>query len=75
MTCTRCGQPSRVTDTRHPDSAPRTWIGEIKRASESATWYTSDIVVRRRVCTDGHAWHTIELSNDDLDQMVKEGRT
>jgi hypothetical protein len=74
MTCTRCGKPSRVTETRHPESHPRTWLGKIKQAGEVATWYTSDIVVRARSCPNGHRWNTIELSSDDLDQMVKDGK-
>lgn len=75
MTCTRCGKPSRVTETRHPESHPRTWLGKIRQAGEVATWYTPDIVVRHRTCPNGHSVHTIELSSDDLDQMVKEGRS
>ena len=74
MTCTRCGQASRVTETRTPESPARTWVGEIRKASEVATWYTSDIVVRVRSCPNGHRWNTIELSSDDLDQMVKDGK-
>lgn len=74
MNCTRCGSGSRVTETRHPDSSPRTWVGEVKKAGEVATWYTSDIVVRVRSCPNGHRWNTIELSSDDLDQMVKDGK-
>jgi hypothetical protein len=75
MNCTRCGQPSRVTETRTPFSPARTFVGEIRRASESATWYTSDIVIRRRVCPDGHAWFTLEIAREDFDMMVNEGRT
>jgi hypothetical protein len=73
MTCTRCGKPSRVTETRHPESHPRTWLGKIKQAGEVATWYTPDVIMRRRVCPDGHSWFTVELSTDDVRQMVEEG--
>jgi hypothetical protein len=74
MTCTRCGQASRVTETRHPQSAPRAWVGEIKRASEAVSWYTSDLVMRRRTCPDGHTWFTIECEVEDLRTMVREGQ-
>jgi hypothetical protein len=74
MNCTRCGQPSRVTETRHPQSASRAWVGEIKRASEAVSWYTSDLVMRRRACPDGHIWFTVECEVEDLRTMVREGQ-
>jgi len=75
MNCTRCGSGSRVTETRHPDSPPRTWTGEVKKASKVVTWYTWDVVVRRRVCHQGHVWHTLELAAGDVEGMVRESRT
>ncbi len=73
MMCTSCGNPSRVVETRHPESAPSTWTGKIKKASEVATWYTSDVVMRKRVCASGHLWYTVELSVGDAQKMIEEG--
>ena len=74
MNCTRCGKPSRVTETRHPDSSPRTWVGEIREASRAVSWFTYDFIMRRRVCPDGHAWFTVECNVNDTKVMIEEGR-
>ena len=73
MNCTICGQPSRVMDTRRPDDEARTYCGRIKDAGEKASWYTYDIIVRRRVCPYRHEWFTIEVCADDLGAMITEG--
>ena len=74
MNCTRCGSPSRVVDTRQPDAAGGVYNGRIRKAGEVASWYTSDIVVRRRVCSEKHEWFTVELTTEDVTSMVKDGQ-
>lgn len=74
MNCTRCGKPSRVVDTRQPDDSPGVYCGRIRAAGEVASWYTSDVVVRRRVCVDKHEWFTVELATEDVTAMVQEGK-
>lgn len=74
MNCTRCGSPSRVVDTRQPDDSGGVYNGRIRKAGEVASWYTSDIVVRRRVCRDKHEWFTVEMNSADVTAMVKEGK-
>jgi len=74
MNCTRCGKSSRVVDTRQPDDSGGVYNGRIRKAGEVASWYTSDIVVRRRVCPDKHEWFTVELNSADVTAMVEEGK-
>jgi len=74
MNCNRCGKSSRVVDTRQPDDSPGVYCGRIRAAGEVASWYTSDVVVRRRVCVDKHEWFTVELNTEDVTAMVKEGK-
>jgi hypothetical protein len=49
-------------------------VGEIRKASEAVSWYTSDFVMRRRTCPDGHTWFTVECEVEDLRTMVREGQ-
>ena len=74
MNCTRCGTASRVVDTRAADAQGGVYVGRLRKAGEVASWYTSDIVVRRRVCTEKHEWFTVELSTDDVSGMLEEGK-
>ena len=74
MNCTRCGKASRVVDTRQPEDSPGVYCGRIRAAGEVASWYTSDVVVRRRVCVDKHEWFTVELATEDVTAMVQEGK-
>ena len=73
MNCTRCGSGSRVTETRTPDSQGSTWVGQIKEEAKVATWYTSDIIARKRVCSDGHVFYTVEVACDDMHLMCHFG--
>jgi len=75
VTCTACGAATSVVDSRKASSAAKGLTGDMRTTGEQLVhWYTSDWVVRRRMCVAcGHAETTIELFATDFRAIIKEG--
>ena len=43
----------------------------MREADEPVGWYTKDYVARRRVCENGHAFTTVEVTVADLCEILK----
>lgn len=43
----------------------------MREADEMVGWYTKDYVARRRVCENGHSFTTVEVSVEDLREILK----
>ena len=76
MNCPRCGKRTYVVNSRHADSTGyRVNQAILDVANRLVSWYTSDWVVRRRVCkveACGFDEVTVEVIAEDLDEMFKE---
>jgi len=60
---------SRHADSGRMDGGLTNWIDEV---SKEVDWYTSDWVARRRKCSScGLTKKTIELTLDDLAEVIK----
>ena len=67
MNCTRCGNKTKVIDSRTSDSKAN--FGGQKRVKETVSWYTEDWVCRKRRCEKCDQYYlTIEILVDDLDK-------
>ena len=66
MRCMKCGNKTKVLDTRSSES--RTTFGGQNRVENNVSWYTQDWVYRRRQCSSCLASViTIEIPLDDLE--------
>lgn len=65
-----CGKDTKVTNSRTPD-APNGSGSLMREADEMVGWYTKDYVARRRVCENGHSFTTVEVSVEDLREVLK----
>ena len=67
MNCPKCGNKTKVVDSRTSDS--QTNFGGQKRIHESVSWYTGDWVCRKRRCrTCNDFYLTVEVLLDDLEE-------
>ncbi len=67
MNCVKCGEKTKVVDSRTSDS--KTNFGGQKRIESTVSWYTTDWVCRRRRCDSCDKYYlTIELLVDDLEE-------
>lgn len=78
MNCPKCGQRTRVVDSRHPDSKISVrwrWSRPAKSlvafGQKWVGWWSQDWVVRRRNCPCGKTYRTIELLEEDLPTLMK----
>ena len=68
VNCPKCGSRWKVSDSRHADSPEVS-----RRVAKAVSWYTSDWVARKRKCGKcGLLKKTIEVSLEDLEEMLKE---
>ena len=68
VNCPKCGSRWKVSDSRHADSPEVS-----RRVAKAVSWYTGDWVARKRKCGKcGLLKKTIEVSLEDLEEMLKE---
>lgn len=76
MNCPRCGKRTYVVNSRHADSTGyRVNQAILDVANQLVSWYTSDWVVRRRVCRQLDCDFdevSIEVIATDLEHMLSD---
>ena len=73
VNCIECLGPSKVTETRTPDSANNQHI--VKYGKDAFGWWSSDYRVRIRTCRDCDlTFYTIEVSVTDLLEAFQDAK-
>lgn len=77
MTCPRCTQGTKVTNSRRVDSPAKGFDAGQRAITEKLVGtYTPDWVARTRTCIEcGHKATTIEVYAEDLEALIKGGLT
>lgn len=70
MNCPKCGNKTKVVDSRTSDSKSN--FGGQRRINETVSWYTGDWVCRKRRCDMCNQFHlTVEILLGDLEKGWK----
>lgn len=80
MKCPKCGDRVKVRNTRTPEYKKRHENLDIlmndsliQWAEDAVGWWTSDWVARERHCGCGWRSRSIELLEEDVDVLLKDG--
>lgn len=70
MNCPKCGNRFRVSNTASTDDSPRFHLRQL--CNVLIQWYSSDYVVRQRVCTKCmFSTITMEIEREDFIEMLR----